>query len=35
MYGTAQFKFDIYAHVISEFLDKFLMSLMSYTQEKH
>ena len=27
IYSTAQFKLDIYTHVILEFLDKFLMPL--------
>ena len=31
IYGTAQFKFDIYTRVTCEFLDKFLMPLASYT----
>ena len=32
MYGTAQFKLDIYMCVPCEFLDKFLVPLTSYTQ---
>ena len=30
-HNTAQFKLDIYMHVTREFLDKFLMPLVSYT----
>ena len=32
-YGTAQFKLDIYMSVTRDFLDKFLVLLMSYTWE--
>ena len=31
MYGTAQFKLDIYMNVTLEFLDKFVKSLASFT----
>ena len=34
-YSTAQFKFDIYMRVTHDFLDKFLMPLVSYTWENH
>ena len=35
MHITAQFKLDIYTRVTREFLDKFLMSLVSFMQGNH
>ena len=32
IYGTAQFKLDIYMRVTCDFMDKSLVSLASYTQ---
>ena len=35
IYDTAQFKLYIYTCVTRDFLDKFLVSLASYTQVNH
>ena len=35
IYGTAQFKLDIYMHATCEFLDKFFVPLTSYTRANH